>query len=328
MEDYYEDYNASYYNEYEYDERYTPCTKDNVHLFQSIFIPVVYTLMFISGCIGNIAAIIIYCRISTLKNITSICIFNLVISDLLLLGTLPLWAFEVNHGWEIGVVMCKITSFIYTLNLTLGAFLLVYIALDRYCVIVRDLHFKIRPIWFILLWSCAVIFSLPEFIFSTVVHVHYHPRITKICTFIYTIESTQYLRASLECIEIVIQFIIPFGVILFCYGSIVYKLKRTSIFKKWCTLGILMTLVVIFFVTQLPFTIVKIYRIIDVFNHIVKDCYTSQRLDYALSVTHCLALLHACINPLLYTCVGSVFKKRVINYFDRLLNQTEENDDS
>ncbi|AOC55113.1 7 transmembrane receptor [Lymphocystis disease virus 3] len=324
MEDYYEDYNSSYYEEY--DERYAPCTKEDVYAFHSIFIPTVYSLMFVAGYVGNIAAIVIYCREPTVKKtVTNICILNLVISDLLIISTLPLWAFEVNHGWHLGTFMCKIASFIYTFNLTLGAFLLVYISVDRYCVIVQNLQVKTRPLWFILIWSCAALFSLPELIFSAVEHVHYHPRIGKICTFVYTVESTQYLRSSLECIEIVIQFVIPAGVIIFCYGAVVYKLKTTTISKKWYTLSILMALVTIFFITQLPFTIVKIYRIVDVFHNIITTCRDSRRLDYALSTTHCLALLHVCVNPLLYTCVGSVFKKRVINYFDRLLNQTDEN---
>lgn len=319
MDEYFNNYSNESYEEYEYNEEYVPCIKEDIYSFVSVFIPIIYSLIFIIGCFGNITTAIIYYQKSMLKTITNICIFNLAISDLLLICTLPLWAFEVNHGWKFGPSICKIASFIYTFNFTLGAFLLVYIAIDHYYAIVQEVRFKVYPLWFILIWSCAILFSLPDLIFSTVIHVHYHPRIQLICTFVYTIELTQVLRAGLESIEIVTQFIIPCIFIFGCYGIIAYKLKQTNKFQN-CY--ILIALVMLFFITQLPYTIAKLYSIVDVFYNIITSCSSRKQLDYALQTTHCLSLLHACINPIFYMYSGSIFKK--YNYFDQLLNKNND----
>lgn len=314
-----EDYNYS--NEsYEYDYEHVLCEKHDIRVFHSIFLPITYFITFLIGLIGNLAVIIVYGRQIALKTVTDVCILNLAVSDITLLFTLPLRAVEAAYQWNLGLAICKLTAFIYAFNFTAGAFLLAYIALDRYYVIIEGTWLKVRLIWFVLIWGFAILFSLPELIFSIVLNVHKK----LVCSAVYVVEQTQSVKAGLEAFEIILRFLIPLIAFSICYGSIALRLQRTSSLKKWRALCVLIGLITVFFITQLPYNIVKLYRIFNVLYHFITDCSVSKNLDYALQTTKSLALIHACLNPILYTCIGSSFRKQFLDQFERLIGKESE----
>ncbi|QHR78480.1 hypothetical protein KM759_gp082 [Lymphocystis disease virus 4] len=313
MEDY------DYSNEsYEYEHML--CEKHDVRVFHSNFLPIIYFSAFLIGLIGNIAVVIVYGRKTALKTITDVCVLHLALSDIALLFTLPLRAIESAYQWVLGLFICKITSFIYAFNFTGGAFLLAYIALDRYYVIVKGKWLEAHLSWFVLLWGIAMMFSLPELIFPIVINIHDK----LVCSSVYTVEHTQSVKAGLEACEIILRFLIPCVAFGICYGSVIYRLKRVIGFKKWRALCILIVLMTAFLITQLPYNIVKLYRICNVLYHFITDCSISKNLDHALQFTKSLALIHACLNPILYTCVGSSFRKRFLDRFERLMGKESE----
>ncbi|AAU10969.1 hypothetical protein LDVICp124 [lymphocystis disease virus-China] len=315
MEDY------DYSNEsYEYDYEHMLCEKHDVRTFHSVFLPIIYFIAFLIGLIGNAVVVIVYSHKTALKTVTDVCILNLALADIALLFTLPLRALEAAYQWVLGLILCKTTSFIYAFNFTGSAFLLAYIALDRYYVIVEGKWLEARLLWFGLLWGVAILFSLPELIFPTVVNIHNK----LVCSAVYAVEQTQYVKAGLEVCEIILRFLIPCIAFSLCYGSIIYRLKRTTGFKKWRALCVLILLILAFLITQLPYNIVKLYRIFDVLYRFIIDCSSSKKLDYALQITKSLALIHACLNPILYTCVGSSFRKRFLDRFERLMGRESE----
>ncbi|XP_060940578.1 atypical chemokine receptor 4-like [Limanda limanda] len=63
--------------------------------------------------------------------------------------------------------------------------------------------------------------------------------------------------------------------------------------------------------TQLPYNVVKVYRMMDSVFALVTHCGTSKVLDKAAQVTKSLALTHCCLNPILYTFVGSSFRQHL-----------------
>lgn len=100
-----------------------------------------------------------------------------------------------------------------------------------------------------------------------------------------------------------------------CYWSVGRALKNLPIEsrgKKWRGLRVLLIVVGVFVVTQLPYNVLKLHRAMDSVYVIITHCGTSKALDHAAQVTESLALIHCCINPILYAFMGSSFRQHMV----------------
>lgn len=319
MDDYFED-DDSLNDTYDYDDYHTVCDKAAVRSFASVFLPIIYTVALVVGLAGNTLVVVVYTSRLRLRTLTDVCILNLAISDLLLLFTLPFWAVNAVHGWRLGTEACKITSFVYSTNFSCGMLLLACISVDRYRAVAQvargrpGLSSRIRKRWLLVcvaLWVTASFLSLPELIFCTVKHSHH----SMSCTAVYPLHMARAAKAALELLEVILRFVVPFVVMVVCYSWVGWTLSRGARVRtqrKWRALRVLLAVVAVFLLTQLPYTVVKLCRTLDIIYLLVTDCETSKSLDRALQVTESLALTHACINPLLYAFMGSSFRLHIL----------------
>ncbi|XP_054479309.1 atypical chemokine receptor 4b [Anoplopoma fimbria] len=313
-----EDYNAN--DSYDYDYENGVCDKEAVRSFGGVFLPVIYALALVVGLAGNALVVVVYASKLRLRTLTDVCILNLAISDLLLLFTLPFWAADAVHGWMLGSAACKLTSFLYSTNFSCGMLLLACISVDRYRAIARNPAGRtgtgrwVRIQWFLvcgLLWAVASFLGLPELFLSTVKHSHHRVA----CTSIFPHSMARPAKAALELLEVTFRFLLPFLVMTVCYFLVGRTLSRAAGVRrdrKWRALRVLLAVVAVFLLTQLPFNVVKLIRAMDIIYILVTDCEVSKGLDRALQVTESLALVHACINPILYTFIGSSFRGHVL----------------
>ncbi|KAJ0022873.1 hypothetical protein NQD34_015007 [Periophthalmus magnuspinnatus] len=319
MEDYFD--NDDGLNEtYDYGDYHTICDKEAVRSFGSIFLPVMYAVALVVGLSGNALVVVVYTSRLRLRTLTDVCILNLAISDLLLLFTLPFWAADAVHGWRLGPAACKITSFVYSTNFSCGMLLLACISVDRYRAVAQvtrgrpSISSRPRKQWLlvcVVLWAVASFLSLPELIFSTVKHSHYRMS----CTAMYPVHMARATKAALELLELILRFLVPFVVMVVCYSWVGWTLSRSGggrRQRKWKALRVLLAVVAVFLLTQMPYTLVKLSRTLDIIYLLVTDCDTSINLDHAMQVTESLALTHACINPLLYAFMGSSFRLHIL----------------
>lgn len=319
MDDYYHG-DDGFNDSYDYSYEYSICNKESVRSFAGVFLPVIYALTLVVGLAGNALVVAVYASKVRLRTLTDVCILNLAVSDLLLLFTLPFWAADAVHGWMLGLWACKLTSFLYSTNFSCGMLLLACISVDRCAAVVRSFSGRTSPSprvsrrWLLVclaLWVAASFLGLPELIFSTVKHSHHRMA----CTEIYPPGMARPAKAALQLLEVLLRFLVPFLVMVLCYGWMGRVLSRaTGVQKerKWRALRVLLAVVAVFLLTQLPYNAVKLCRTMDVIYAVVTDCEVSKGLDRALQVTEGLALVHACINPLLYAFMGSSFRGHVL----------------
>lgn len=319
MDDYFDD-DEGLNDTYDYEDYHTVCDKEAVRSFGSVFLPIIYTVALVVGLAGNALVVVVYTSRLRLRTLTDVCILNLAISDLLLLFTLPFWAVDAVHGWRLGSEACKITSFVYSTNFSCGMLLLACISVDRYRAVAQatrgrpGLSSHIRKRWLLVcvaLWGTASFLSLPELIFSTVKHIHHRTS----CTAIYPLHMARAAKAALELLEVILRFVLPLVVMVVCYSWVGWTLSSGAgvrAQRKWQALRVLLAVVAVFLLTQLPYTVVKLVRTLDIIYLLVTDCETSKSLDRALQVTESLALTHACINPLLYAFMGSSFRVHIL----------------
>ncbi|CAL9689274.1 unnamed protein product [Knipowitschia caucasica] len=309
-----------------YDDYPSLCEKSDVRSFASLFLPIVYLLCLILGLAGNTLVIAVYMYYKRLKTMTDVFLTHLAAADLLLLSTLPFWALDAARGWILGEALCKMVSFCYILNFSCCMQLLACISIDRFCALTKmeggdnfrcfQRFFNRKNCWkvCIVIWMSAFLIGLLDLIVSQV-------RMSGNLTFCMPVYSSSSSRATMEMFEVILGFIIPLLIIVVCYckvGFILGKLPTQSKSKRWEAIYVLLIIVAVFVLTQLPYNLLKVYRTLDAVYNIVTHCETSKAMDRASLVTKCLALTHCCINPLLYTFVGSSFRRHLVKAAKRL----------
>ncbi|XP_018613177.1 atypical chemokine receptor 4 [Scleropages formosus] len=312
--DYFDHYNYSF--NLSYDDYHTVCEKEDVRSFARVFLPVIYTLVLVVGLAGNALVVAIYVHYKKLRTMTDVYIMNLALADLLLLLTLPFWAADAIVGWVLGEAMCKITSALYAMNFGCGMMFLACISVDRYLAVFHSNSARVfrrrHCLWVCLLvWAVAFALGLPDMIFFTVKYTS----TKKTCMAIYPSSMAQPTKASVEILEVLLSFILPFLVMLFCYSKVAYALLKTPEArqgKKWRAFKVLLAVVGVFIATQLPYNALKFWRAVDIIYTLVVHCEVSKRLDWAAQVTESLALTHSCVNPVLYAFIGASFSQHLL----------------
>ncbi|KAL0116959.1 hypothetical protein PUN28_010082 [Cardiocondyla obscurior] len=154
-------------------------------LKQVLPITFVYIAIFVTGVFGNVVTCIVIRRNPVMQTATNYYLFNLAISDLLLLILgLPneLSVFWQQYPWTLGVGLCKIRAYVSEMSSYVSVLTIVIFSLERYLAICHPLHLYSmsglkRPIRFILgAWLLALIFALPFAAYTTVNYIEYPPR--------------------------------------------------------------------------------------------------------------------------------------------------------
>ncbi|XP_006736957.1 atypical chemokine receptor 4 [Leptonychotes weddellii] len=294
---------------HDYSQYEVICIKEEVRKFAKVFLPAFFTIAFIIGIAGNSIVVAIYAYYKKQRTQTDVYILNLAVADLLLLFTLPFWAVNAVHGWVLGTIMCKVTSALYTVNFVSGMQFLACISIDRYWAVTKapGQTGVGKPCWLICscVWTAAILLSIPQLVFYTV-----NDKVRCIPTFPYHLGTS--VKASIQMLEICIGFVIPFLIMGVCYFVTARTLIRMPNIKKSRPLKVLLTVVIVFIVTQLPYNIVRFCQVIDIIYSLITDCDMSKRMDVAVQITESIALFHSCLNPILYVFMGASFKNYIM----------------
>ncbi|XP_078055466.1 atypical chemokine receptor 4-like [Mustelus asterias] len=312
---------------FNYDDYYYICEKDNVRQFAKYFLPPFYTATLIIGLAGNSLVVAIYTYYKRIKSKTDLYILNLAIADLLLLVTLPFWAVYAVHGWVLGVAMCKISSAFFVMNFSASMLFLACISVDRYFAISKVTSVPTvgsrGKLACLCVWLAAILLSVPDFIFTSV----HKTEIRTLCIAVFPSHMARPAKATIQVFEILLGFAIPSLVMLYCYSAVARAVCRAPNGKKRRAFRVLLAVVGVFFLTQLPYNIVRFCHLLDTVHMLINNCDGSRRMDIATQVTESIALFHSCLNPILYAFMGASFKgyimKAVKEYSYRRRHQNQ-----
>ncbi|XP_041104405.1 C-C chemokine receptor type 4-like [Polyodon spathula] len=302
---------AYIYSEDEFDynssSEHAPCIKDNIG---STFLPTVYSLLFVTGLIGNALVLWVLIRCVKLRSMTDVSLLNLAVSNLLFVFSLPFLAYYAKDQWLFGDMMCKIVRGCYSIGFYSGIFFVTLMSIDRYLAIVHAVYalrtrtVKYGTIASIVVWIASFLVSFPE--------ITYNQEITDnitTCRPKYPDSSIKTLKALHIFKMNVLGLLIPFGIMVFCYSCIRKKLLSCRSVKKQ-TIKLVFLVVIVFFFFWTPYNIVSFLDALQVF-HVFDDCETNKRLDLSLQVTESIAYVHSCLNPLIYVFAGEKFRRHL-----------------
>lgn len=97
------------------------CNLEDGMDFEAMFIPLLYSVAFVVGVLGNGVLLGVLAQSRRNWSVTDTFILHLCVADVLLLLTLPLWAAQAAqaHGWTFGTPLCMITGAVYTVRAVL-----------------------------------------------------------------------------------------------------------------------------------------------------------------------------------------------------------------
>ncbi|XP_073703542.1 C-X-C chemokine receptor type 3.1 [Garra rufa] len=296
----------------------TVCDQDSSIYFDSIFIPVLYSLALAVGLVGNGVVLVVLWKKRMGLNVTDIFILHLCLADLLLLLTLPFWAVEAAKGWIFGTPLCKLTGALFKINFYCGIFMLSCISLDRYLSIVHavQMYSRKKPMvthcCCLIVWLFCLLLSIPDWIFLVAIEDSRRQDRTECVP-----DYQPNVRLATRWLYHILGFILPSVMILLCYYHILQRLQRGSQCKqKKRAIRVIIALVVAFFIHWTPYNLTLFVDTMQTNGTIIStnltSCESATVLDVALTATSTLAYLHCCVNPVLYAFVGVKFRQHLL----------------
>ncbi|NXE46684.1 ACKR2 protein, partial [Casuarius casuarius] len=302
------DYSYEYLDEADY-MLYGLCTKEDVLSFSRVFLPAFYTVIFLVGLAGNaLLFMVLIMHFKKKKKMTELYLLNLVVSDFLLLITLPFLALYISQ-WVTWDLLCPLLNTMYTMNFYSGVLFVSCMSLDMYFQIVHACSprssMKKRNSILILsvVWILSILLSVPDGIFANIKPIHNK---TLMCTHDYG-QKHLFWKVVFQAIRNILGFLVPFLFMVFCYSRIACVLTASPIPGSRRALSLVFTLVGVFFLLWSPYNVVLILHSLQDVG-VISNCERSRQLDYAMQITESLSLVHCCLNPLLYAFAKKQFR--------------------
>ncbi|TSM68856.1 G-protein coupled receptor 1 [Bagarius yarrelli] len=321
--------NVSYeYMEYgDFEEKAEIYTqKETLHIISVV----IYSLAFVIGVIGN--GIVIWVTAFKIKRtINSVWLQNLAIADFVFVLFLP---FSIDYvlrdfNWIFGWTMCKLNSFICTVNMYASVLFLTVLSLDRYISLVHlNWYQRFRTVpraWIVcvLIWVISSLLSSPALIFRET--LQYHSKI--VCFNNFHSEDAHVGKVrhiSMVILRATVGFLLPFLTISVTAILLSRKMRqfgnvRFSSFSKMIS-----AVIVAFFLCWAPF---HTFSLMELTMHHTGSLGHVLKVGFPLATS--LAFFNSCINPILYGLlnknVRAIIKGSCISLTKKSLRELSNN---
>ncbi|GCB78827.1 hypothetical protein scyTo_0015889, partial [Scyliorhinus torazame] len=279
-----------------------------------------YILIFVIGLVANIVVVYVNVKAKRSRYETHFYILNLAIADLCVVVTLPFWVTSlIQHGtWPFGEFMCKFTHFIFSVNLFGSIFFLTCMSVDRYTSMVwfhDSIDRKkqlIRKVICMFVWIFSFLISLPDLFFLKVTLSY---RDESICHLAYPEENYREWMAGMEMIYIIIGFAIPFAIIAVFYFLLATTIPITNDPERKNSRKIIFVYVIVFLICWLPYHSILFLDFLWFLNLLSFSCQLEDFIYTSFHITQCLALVHCCANPILYSFINKNYRYDLMKAF-------------
>ncbi|XP_041084771.1 probable G-protein coupled receptor 25 [Polyodon spathula] len=318
-DDYYIDYYYNYDNNNASDFNMTEACDATQLPFQKYLIPALYFLVFFIGLLGNLLVILILnSKQSCKRRLVDTFVIHLAAADLVFVCTLPLWSVSAahDHQWDFGNFLCKVSSYVIAVNRYSNIFFLACMSVDRYMAIVKMLDSRFLrnnrcvQITCCVIWVSSVLLGTPALVYRNVSEEE-DGRL--ICSE----DSRSTFFSSISLLSLVLAFVLPLAVILFCYCSTLAKLRRHRLhqsaktdLKRRHSIRMVFSIIAAFVISWLPFNVFKSIHLVSNLREASLSCSLQTALRWGLVISSCLAFFNSCANPIIYFWLDNHFRHR------------------
>lgn len=285
----------------------------------NIFLPIMYSIIFVSGILGNLFVIVVVGNKG--GRLVDTFIVNLALADLVFVLTLPLWAATAsqNGHWDFGAagnLLCKLSSYIIAVNRFSNIFFLTCMSVDRYLAVVKLMDIRylrssrcVRVIC-AAVWSGSLLLGIPYLAHRRVVHAGEEA----LC-----VEDTEsYSFLVLSLLMVLLTFILPIVIIVFCYSTVIVHLNKhcaaaahpRSRARRRHSIKMVLSIITAFVVSWLPYNVFKVITTSSLLSGAEGDCGGAPWQRNGLLISCCLAFFNSCMNPAIYFFLDHHFRRR------------------
>ncbi|KAG6465585.1 hypothetical protein O3G_MSEX015249 [Manduca sexta] len=274
---------------------------------------VAYTIIFVVGIFGNALVCYAVIRNRAMQTVTNLFITNLALSDVLLcvfaVPFTPLYTFLGR--WVFGSLLCHIMPYAQGCSVYISTLTLTSIAIDRFFVIIYPFkpRMKIKTCigLIIFIWVFALSVTFPYGYYMALQDIYCAEK-----------WPSDQIRKAFGAVTTIMQFVIPFIVMAFCYTCVSVKLndrlksrpgsknskkEDAERERKRRTNRMLIAMVAIFGLSWLPLNLINIS---SDFYSLAEDWRYYMVLFF---VAHFIAMSSTCYNPFLYAWLNENFRK-------------------
>lgn len=287
----------------------------------------VYVLTFLLGSIGNVLVLLVI-RSKKNRTVNDLFIVNLAISDLLMIGFLPIYTVQILVTFRHTTAFCKSISPLATMTFFVSVFTLTSMAIHRCYVITNPFKPEMQKwrivVWLMGLWVASFLAVLP-----LVLVAQEGPPGTHICSEKWP--SLKARKAYTACL-FVLQYSLPLAIITAGYIRIAVDLLKSSTERygpgrslnnnrrdrnaflrlaRKEDVQVLKTVAVIVLVFAICLLPVQLsWMMLDFGGE--KERRIAEEVFFKFDVL--LSILHSCLNPLVYGTLTRRFRRGYIKY--------------
>ncbi|KAJ8315275.1 hypothetical protein KUTeg_007425, partial [Tegillarca granosa] len=292
-----------------------------------IFLLIIYSVVFITGTLGNVCTCIVIVKNHYMQTTTNFYLFSLAISDILILLRLPHECYTVleSYPWRAGEAFCIFQSLLtettsYASILTITAFTVErYIAICHPLISHKITDFK-RTIKIIIgIWILSLLFALPYPIFTETFYYIDNPIIedSLICNIG---RKWTHLMQYVFQVSTFLFFVFPMTLITILYIRIAIALRKASLNRagseesqgnhscshsRKVVLRMLVAVVVAFFICWAPF---HAQRLFTMYN----TNWSRNNMEiqmYMFYISGVLYFVGSTVNPVLYNVMSKRYRQ-------------------
>ncbi|XP_078059072.1 uracil nucleotide/cysteinyl leukotriene receptor-like [Mustelus asterias] len=290
------------------------CTQESSE--ENLFFSSFYGVVFVLAFVGNIIAVWVFSCDKNPNTTTNIYLMHLAVADLSYVLILPMrmvYHLSQNH-WPFGEVPCRITGFLFYLNMYASIIFLTGISADRFLAIVYPVKsMRIRKplyanvvcivLWVVIVVGVAPMLGAPQTLQAG--------NSTTMCLQLYR-EKT----SSFALVPLTVGFVIPFVITVTCYLLIIRSLRRGNRIERHLkdkAIKMIILVLTIFLICFVPYHINRyVYILFTSTAH--SSCRDRKLIALSNRVTSCLTSLNSCLDPVVYFFVGEKFRERFCHF--------------
>lgn len=296
----------------------------------SVVVPLLFGLIVVVGLFGNALVVLVVAVNQQMRSTTNFLIINLAVADLLfIVFCVPFTATDyVLPFWPFGEIWCKIVQYLIVVTAYASVYTLVLMSLDRFLAVVHPIaSMSIRTernaiTAIAVTWVVILIASVPVYLSHGEVTYTYSSAEHTACVFLeadLVNRPDGYNKPVFQIIFFATSYVTPLALICVLYLWLLLRLWRGAApgghvsaesrrGKKRVT-RMVIVVVAIFAFCWFPIQLILVLKSIERYE------ITNTSVMFQI-VSHVLAYMNSCVNPILYAFLSDHFRKafrKVIN---------------
>uniref|UniRef100_UPI00398F2C3D lysophosphatidic acid receptor 6 n=1 Tax=Pristiophorus japonicus TaxID=55135 RepID=UPI00398F2C3D len=282
--------------------------------FQYYLFPVVYSIVFVLGLIGNVSALCLLIKKRKRASPSYVYITNLAVVDIIYICTLPfrIYYHVRKNDWPFGDITCRITGTLYFANIYISVAFLSLICMDRYIAVVyprkyiRMRNSNCSIVTSAAVWVLALAIMLP-LVFGGSLNTTFKNNTTA-CFENFDPNTWSKRMAAYNILAFLFGFVIPFTTIMIFYPLAARKIAqlKCSVYRDKA-LTMIWVILVISVVCFVPYHVTHLLHFLARLD-VIRNCAFSNFLYKTRRVTMALVSFNCCLDPLIYYFTTAYFR--------------------